>query len=306
MNTVSVHIVTYNSESDIEACIEAVFKQTYPVHEVLVIDNNSVDSTRSILELYSDRIQIVGNSSNNGFAAAHNQAIRLTHTDFCLILNPDVTLHPDYLLELFRFIEEKPRNRVGSLTGKLLLKSNPLLVDSCGICMSKARRAYDLGNDESAAQWSEFREVFGVSGAAALYSRAMINAISYKEQFFDNNFFAYKEDVDVAWRAQLLGWKAVFVPKAIGHHERGWKVGTRKRQSMFVRRLSYINRYKMIIKNDSLSSICKHIFPIVLYECMSFGYVILREPKILLAWKILCRDWKQLREWRKFIMNDLK
>ncbi|WP_144940561.1 glycosyltransferase family 2 protein [Paenibacillus sp. 32O-W] len=304
MKTVSIHIVTYNSESDIEACLEAVLQQSYPIQQVIVIDNNSHDTTIQLLEKYLDRIHLVQNKVNVGFAPAHNHAMRISNSDYCLVLNPDVVLHPDYVRELMEEVEDKPE--IGSATGKLLLKSTPDLVDSTGLVMNKARRAFDRGAGTSRYQWDQRKEIFGVSGAAALYSRRMIMDISIEGQFYDENFFAYKEDVDVAWRAQIYGWKAVFVPEASAYHERGWKAGNRKKQPLFIRQYSYINRYRMMIKNDHPAYILKHLPFITLYELASLSYVILREPGLLKAWKSVLKEWGPLRRQRSIIQQNRK
>lgn len=306
MKTVSVHIVTYNSAQFIEACLESVLLQDYPIAQIIVVDNASRDATPDLLKSYGKRIKTLFNTVNQGFAGAHNQAIQLSESDYCLVLNPDVSLRPDYLSSLLFYNNQWPNVKLGSLTGKLLLKSNPELVDSCGLIINRARRAFDLGSGEPEGSWRESRLVFGVSGAAALYSRQMIRDISFQEEFFDNCFFAYKEDVDVAWRAQLFGWEAVFVPEAIAYHERGWKKGNRNKQTLYVRRLSYINRYKMILKNERIPWEIRNIWPLLVYECLSLGYVILREPRLLRAWSMFWRDWKKLKSWRTFIQSKTK
>lgn len=304
MRTVSVHIVTFNSGQDIRSCLESVIKQEYPIRSIIVIDNASRDTTCDVLEEYKERITLIRNTVNLGFAAAHNQAIHLSETDYCLILNPDVTLRQDYLSKLMSYVENRQDTRLGSLTGKLLLKSTTDMVDSCGLSINKARRAVDLGAGENQRFWKESCPVFGVSGAAALYSIKMIRNISFGGDFFDNCFFAYKEDVDVAWRAQLFGWEAAFIPDAIAFHERGWKAGNRGKQPLFVRKLSYINRYKMMLKNDRLFWVFRHLGPLLLYECLSLGYILLREPFLLSAWFSFIRDWKKLRAWRRFIQSN--
>jgi GT2 family glycosyltransferase len=282
MKTVNVHIVTFNSEAYIVPCLESVFRQTYPISRILVVDNASSDRTRAILERYRNKIEIVPNAVNIGFAPAHNQALRASSFDYALILNPDIRLHEDYVAHLVEVMEREPG--VGSATGKLLRSQEQGTIDSTGLIINRARRAFDRGAEEPALNWSGSSEVFGVSGAAALYKRAMVEDISIDGEFFDADFFAYKEDVDVAWRAQLLGWKAYYEPKAIATHERGWKSGGRKKQPVFVRRLSYINRYKMMVKNDRLSYVFRHLPFIIPYEILSLGYALIKEPELLPAW----------------------
>lgn len=110
--------------------------------------------------------------------------------------------------------------------------------------INKARRAFDRGQGKAANAYDNPNEVFGVSGAAALYSSKMIKQISIDGEFFDEDFFAYKEDVDVAWRARIFGWGAAYVPGAIAYHERGWKTGSREKQPLFIRQHSFANRHQ--------------------------------------------------------------
>lgn len=301
MKTVSVHIVTFNSRKDIEKCLDSVFIQNHPVSQIIVIDNGSGDGTQEILLKYKEQIMIVFNTSNTGFAPAHNQAIKLSKADYHLVLNPDVTLHPDYIYELIKHAEQG--DRVGSLTGKLVFQSSPDTIDSCGLRINKARRGFELGGERPTSEYTSSIEVFGVSGAAALYSREMINDISFQGEFFDETFFAYKEDVDVAWRARLLGWKAAMVPAAQAYHERGWKKGSRSKQSLFIRKFSYINRYKMIFKNDRLKYILKNLPSLFLYELMSLSYILIREPRLLCAWGLMFKDYKRMKLWRAYIRS---
>jgi GT2 family glycosyltransferase len=301
MYTASIHIVTYNSSEHIDDCLEAVLMQSYPINQIVIIDNASKDNTLEKLQKWNSKIQLVKNIKNNGFAGGHNQAIRMTDTDFCLILNPDVVLDKDYVLKTIEALENTPR--AGSATGNLLFKADPKRIDSTGLIIKKARRAFDRGAHQSEEHFQQSEEVFGVSGAAAMYAREMINDISLDGEFFDEDFFAYKEDVDVAWRAQLLGWKALYEPSAVAYHERGWKEGGRSSKPLFVRRLSYMNRYKMMVKNDTATMMLKHIVPLFIYECISFAYALVREPKLLGAWADFFRKYSDLRKKRHAIRS---
>ncbi|MDF2857246.1 MAG: hypothetical protein K0Q87_3097, partial [Neobacillus sp.] len=110
----------------------------------------------------------------------------------------------------------------------------------------------------------------------------------------------------VAWRAQLFGWGALYVPEATAYHERGWKKDSRKNQPLFIRRFSYINRYRMIIKNESYLYILLHSIFILPYEISSLGYAIIKEPGLLKAWIYLFYDYKKLLYKRKVIMKKKK
>lgn len=194
--TVTVHIVTYNSAEDIEVCLNAVLRQTYELQKVIVIDNASVDGTAERVRNYIERtesriIQLISNPSNTGFAPAHNQAIRMTESDYVLVLNPDVELGNGYVERLVREMERQPE--IGSATGLLLFKDSPGTVDSTGLAMNGIWRAFDRGAGEPATAWKESGEAFGVSGAAALYRREMIREISHQGEFFDESFLPIKK-----------------------------------------------------------------------------------------------------------------
>jgi GT2 family glycosyltransferase len=304
MTTVSVHIVTYNSGEYIESCLKALFQQTYPIEQIIVIDNASSDHTLVKLQPFMDRIHVVYNQINIGFAGGHNQAMDLSKSNFHLVLNPDVILDKQYIEKIMDFLVQNPE--VGSAAGQLLLESNPTVIDSTGLIINKQRRAFDRGVNEPAIQWSKSSYIFGVSGAAAIYSNGMVQDISIYGEFFDADFFAYKEDVDVAWRAQLLGWKSYFVADANAIHTRGWKVGTRKKQPLFIRKLSYINRYKMMFKNEGLEYILRHFFSIVFFEIASLGYLILREPQVFPVWLDFIKEIPNLLNKRKQIRKKSK
>lgn len=255
------------------------------------------------LHTYLPKLILIENKLNTGFAPAHNQAIAATNTDYVLVLNPDLTLAPDYVSRLMKQMESNPL--IGSATGKLLLRADHSHIDSTGLRMNKARRAFDRGAGEPSEQWNESGIVFGVSGAAAMYSRRMIADISIEGEFFDGDFFAYKEDVDVAWRAELFGWLAYFDAEAIGYHERGWKTAGRGGKSMFIRRISYINRYKMIYKNERSRTLLLTLIYALPYEIAAHGYMLLKEPKLFKAWSSFLAQRTNLQQKRRYIQDTV-
>lgn len=305
MPTISVHIVTHNSEKDIKKCLESVLAQSIPIQQVLVIDNQSTDRTLKVVNFFED-VKVIKNNYNSGFAGGHNQGINISVSDYILVLNPDVVLQKDYVKNI---IDEMDKNReIGSSTGKLYRNINHRILDSTGIIIKKNRRAFDRGSGETdRGQYDQLQEIFGVSGAAAVYRRKMIEDISISGQFFDETFFAYKEDVDVSWRAQLLGWKSLFVPDAIAKHSRGWQ-DEKKRSDvpLFIRQKSYINRYFCILKNDVVSLFVLHLPIIILYEILSFAYAVLKERELLSAWKGFKSEYLTMKQKRKCIMNKRK
>lgn len=303
--TVSVQIVTFNSEEDIEKCLKAVENQSYPINRLLVIDNNSDDNT--LLKVQSfENVEIIKNEKNVGFAQGHNQGIFMTNTDYILVLNPDVQLHEKYIEYIVEALEAN--TSIGMATGKLYRNMEKQIMDSTGIQMKKNRRAIDRGTGEiDTGQYDTMNLIFGVSGAAAIYKRELISSISINREFFDESFFAYKEDVDVSWRAQILGWESLFVNKAIAMHSRGWKEDKKRSEiPVYIRQKSYMNRYFYIVKNDQLTYYMLHLPFILFFELASFFYTVLKERELLSSWKFIIKQWKSLKLKRAFIMSNRK
>jgi GT2 family glycosyltransferase len=284
MPTICVCIVTFNSSADIADCLTAVDRQSIPIQSIIVVDNASTDQTIEVVKVCKTTslipIILIENQTNNGFAGGQNQAIEETNSDYVLVLNPDVRLQVDYIERLIHTLEIN--ECAGSATGQLVFSHDPGMIDSAGLIMNFLRIAHDRGAGEPVDNWRETGEVFGVSGAASLYSQQMISDISLNGNFFDEEFFAYKEDVDVAWRAQRFGWKAYYNPEAIALHARGWKKGKRGEIPLFVRQHSYMNRFFTLIKNESFGiHLMLRLPAIFFYEILKIGYILLREPELL-------------------------
>src|SRR5579884_3307735 len=251
---VSVTIVTYNSGRFIRRCLESVLEQKYRDKEIIVIDNASTDGTIDILEQFEDRCTIVYNDENIGFAAAQNQAIAMSSGEWVLTLNPDVLLLPGFIQSLVD--AGSIDSGAGTVCGKLLtilatfdLPDKPL-VDSTGIYFTPMLRHLDRGSQEvDNGHYLNYEYVFGATAAAALYRREMIDDVSIDGEFFDPDFFVYREDADVAWRAQLLGWRCVYTPHARGYHVRNVLPGNRRALPAEINMHSVKNRFLMRIKN---------------------------------------------------------
>lgn len=306
MKKVSVQIVTYNSAKDIVNCLKGVFEQTHPDLEVLVIDNASLDRTVELISANFPQVNIIENQANIGFAPAHNQGFKIAVGDYVLVLNPDIALTQNYIEELAKAMEQEPQ--AGMVTGKLLRmtpEGKPTnIIDSTGLIIYKNRRVVDRGQgEEDQGDYQKAEFIFGASGAAPLYRKTMLEDTAVNGEYFDESFFAYKEDVDLSWRAQLLGWKCQYLPKAVAYHGRGWSPGKRKKIPAFLRLHSLKNRYLTLVKNDELVNLLPHLPQLLWYELKVFGYLLFREPETLKVYREFFRLLPAAMQKRRIIMS---
>jgi GT2 family glycosyltransferase len=287
-------VVTHNSGPFIGRCLDAVFRQEYESLEVIVVDNASEDETRLALAPYRDRIRLIENDSNAGFAAAQNQAIAASHGQWILTLNPDVLLEPSFIA---RLVEAGGLDaRAGSVCGKLLRLRRDLTIpptpriDSTGIYFTRAMRHFDRGwNEADDGRFNQTEYVFGASAAAALYRREMIADVSLDDGFFDPDFFTYREDADVAWRAQLLGWRCIYAPQALAHHVRRLVNGSRLGAPAILKMHSVKNRFLMRIKNMTGDLYRRNWLPATSRDLLVAGGCLFYEPGSLPAFWRLAR-----------------
>lgn len=246
---VSVVIVTWNSAPFLRRCLAALAAQTHPSIELIHVDNASSDESVAIVRENATATHII-NDTNRGFSAAVNQAVRIANGEFVLLLNPDAYLEPDYVSALVAAL-----NGFGMATGKLL-QAESGLIDSKGIRMTHSGRHFDIDQGQPDTRHptpdTPPAEVFGVSGAAAMYRMSFIRDVTIGGEFLDEDFFAFREDADVAWRGRLFGWKAIYVPGAIAHHVRTVTPEKRRALSPMINMHGVKNRFLLRLKNEGL------------------------------------------------------
>ena len=239
----SIVVVNWNGRQYLKPCLRSLQQQTFQDFEVIVVDNGSTDGSVQLLATAFGWVRLIRNRENRGFAAANNQAIRASNAPFVATLNNDTRPEPGWLDALMYAIESNPR--VGSCASHMLFADRPGMINSAGIAIDRACIAWDrLGGQPDAPGETTPQEVFGACAGAALYRRAMLDEID----LFDEDFFAYLEDVDLAWRAQAAGWCSLYVPAArvVHHHS-----GTAVEGSRFKGRLLGRNKIWLIAKNVS-------------------------------------------------------
>lgn len=301
MKSVSVIILNWNGKDLIEKCIESVLNQNYKPLKIILIDNASTDGSSELIDKHSS-VSIVKNEINKGFAKAMNEGIKLSDGDYVLLLNYDIILRPDFVNEMVKAIESN--NKIGSVSGKLLrlnsTKDMPV-IDSTGHIIFRNRLAENRGENEiDRGQFDQVESVFGTCGAAALYKREMLEDIKVNDEYFDEAFFAFWEDVDLDWRARLRGWQCIYTPYAVAYHERG---GPFLRRSKFVELHNYKNRYFLMIKNDSFWSLLKNFPQLLFTEILKGGALIFRCPSALKGWIYVAKELPAMFSKRKIIQQ---
>lgn len=261
---VSIVLVTWNSAGYLPRCLEGIAKQTWPDLELLVVDNGSADGSADLAAPHARAV--IRNEANLGFSAAVNQAVAIARGGKILLLNPDCYLAPEYVERLASALESAGPD-FGSATGKLLaargLTIEPAaVIDSMGIRMTRSGRHLDIGQGAPDTEWPSFAglrdlgagryEVFGVSGAAAMFRRSFIEDVTIEKEFLDVDFFAYREDADVAWRGRLFGWRALCDPTAVAWHVRRVTPAVRSDLPASVNLHGVKNRFLLRIKNEAL------------------------------------------------------
>jgi len=246
---VTAAILNWNGGDMVTRCLHSLLKQTRKPEQRIVVDNASSDGSLERLQDQDPELEVIANRSNVGFARAANQAFGAARGRWLLLVNLDVEFEPDYLETLLAAGERD--GDIGALTGKLLRPAKTgqtATVDSAGHILYRNGWAANRGEDRAdCGQWERSEEVFGVTGAAALYRMRMLReVIDGPARPFDERFFAYIEDVDLDWRMRWLGWKAWYEP-AVAWHRRG---GTGARRTPFILRHILKNRLLLIANND--------------------------------------------------------
>ncbi|MBI2902351.1 MAG: glycosyltransferase [Candidatus Methylomirabilis oxyfera] len=260
---VSVIMVNYNCGAFLDLIFPSLFGQRYENFEVIVVDNGSTDGSVDRIRNEYSSARVIELGVNTGFSHANNVGIREAKGELILTVNFDVALENDFIGELVSAIQTD--ERVGWAAGYVLKLATYGLtgeIDCSGHYMTRSRYAhgFDLSKPFRRADYFSPAYVFGASACAALYRRAMLEDIAVDGEVFDEDFFAYFEDVDLDWRAQQRGWKCRYTPLALGYHMRGG-TGLIKRPEVAALELS--NRFLMMIKNDTGSLLLRdllHVF----------------------------------------------
>lgn len=259
MAKVTVIIPNYNGKEYIKECLDSLRNQSMKDIHILVIDNASEDGSDNIIEQEYPEVELHRLKQNFGFCRAVNEGIRLTKTEYLILLNNDTKADSEFVKELYECIDSHPDTF--SVASKMLQMHHPEKIDAAGDLYCCLGWAFSLGKDKKASKYNKESVIFSACGGAAIYRKAVFEEIGY----FDELHFSYLEDVDVGYRARIMGYTNRFTPKAIVYHAGSGTTGSR--YNPFKVRIAARNSWYVVFKNMPLLQLIIN-FPFIL---MGFG-----------------------------------
>jgi len=257
----SVIVLNYNGKDLLEECLESLSRQTYPNYEIILVDNGSTDDSGEYARSHFPHVQVVQLKKNRGFAGGNNFGLHHAKGDYIALLNNDTRVEPQWLESLCDALDR--HEDAGTAASKMLIYDNPKLIDAAGDMFfgwGTVRRRGHLMLDENA--YDKEISVFGACAGAALYRREMIEKIG----FLDEDFLIYFDDVDLSFRAQLAGWKCIYVPEARVLHKVSATMEKTKSFSVYI---SKRNSMWVVLKNMPTPLLWKYGFLIFAYNFIS-------------------------------------
>jgi GT2 family glycosyltransferase len=324
--SLTISVLAYRSIDTIEACIRSCLALEHDGAVTLVVREQGGDDAEAALlnrlQQQSDadpgRHMVVTRGENLGFAGGHNLALRERRTDLFLPLNADATLDPAFVQAALAAFDDPA---VAAVQGKIVRSDASRTLDTAGLLPLRNRAVVNRGQGQpDVGQFDAPEEIFGPDGAAPLYRRTALDDVAVPfsaftrghtpadvVEYFDERFFAYKEDVDLAWRLQWRGWRTMYVPTAVAWHGRGARgssgmgvrrfVDDRLAQSPTVRRYGFTNHRLMQVKNDDLRVLARDAFPFLSREIAAWSFGLLTDPRLVTAVIALIRRLPET--WRK-------
>jgi GT2 family glycosyltransferase len=295
MAKIAINILNYSHDVEtIRECMDSILAQSFEDLELVYMDNESKYRETCIpfvQEAYGNnpRVKIVIHPKNLGYTGGHNDFFTKNQAEFLMVINPDTKMEKDFLAKIMPIFDDP---KVAAATGKIIKpfknENGETILDSTGVSISRSRAAYDRGHLEvDKGQYDSDTDIFGVSGAGAIYRKTALEDTKLSEgEYFDKDYFAYMEDVDLSWRMRLYGYSIRFVPAAILFHERALAASEgglksfltflrhNKSASGWLKGMSLRNRLWTLIKCDFGFAFWKDSPFIIVRELAKWGYVV--------------------------------
>ena len=209
---VTIVIPNYNGKHFMEPCLSSLSEQTYKDFHILVVDNASSDGSIEYMEENYPDIELIKLQKNYGFSKAVNIGIQHSRTPYVILLNNDTTVDTRYVEEMVKAIEKSPK--IFSVSSKMIQMYHPELIDSAGDLYTLSGWGVCRGCGRPVSNYQKYDEIFTACAGAAIYRRSVFDEIGY----FDENHFAYLEDIDIGYRARIYGYYNMYCPTALVYH----------------------------------------------------------------------------------------
>ncbi len=210
---ISVVIPNWNGERFLRGCLQSLREQTFKAFEVILVDNASTDGSLALVEREFPEVKVVKLDRNLGLTGGANAGIKAAQGEVIALLNNDAEAHPNWLESLWDALQRHPE--AGMAASKILLYDRRGIINSAGDFYRIDGVPGNRGVwEEDKGQYDREEYVFGACGGAAAYRKAMLEEIG----LFDEDMFMYCEDVDLAWRAQIAGYRCIYTPEAVAYH----------------------------------------------------------------------------------------
>ena len=291
MSLVSAIIVNRDKKTYLKDCLDSLLNQTHSSIEIIVVDNGSQDGSQEMLKEEFPQVKLIANEHNQLYCRAQNQGNRIAEGEYIICLNNDVVLEKDFVEEALKAANTD--ERIGMVCGKIISWDRQTL-DSAGQLLGRSRRPIERGyKKKDTGIFDQPCYIFSAGGVAPLYKRKMLDGIKIEDEYFDESYGMFYEDLDIAWRANLLGWKGFYTPRALAYHRRGGtakvyapKIGFLKRYDFAYLpaelKISLIkNRYMTILKNDCKKDFIINLPWIIAYEIKLWAYIIFFNPYLI-------------------------
>lgn len=252
---VTIVIPNYNGKHFMEPCLASLKKQTYRDYRILVVDNASTDGSIEYMKENYPEIDVIALDQNYGFSRAVNVGIQNSATPYVILLNNDTTVDPHYVEEMVKAIEKSPR--IFSVSSKMIQMYHPELIDSAGDLYTLIGWGICRGTGRPVTNYTEADEIFTACAGAAIYRRSAFKKIGY----FDENHFAYLEDIDVGYRAKIYGYKNMYCPTALVYHVGSGTSGSK--YNSFKVKLSARNNIYLNYKNMPIVQLILNFLPLL-------------------------------------------
>lgn len=283
---VEIIVLNTNGKAHIFDCLDSLEKTNYKNLKVSVVDQKSTDGSPEKIETEYKWVNLIRNKENNGFVGGNNQILKKSKAKYCIMLNDDTTQDPNWISELVKIAEKDEKiaalqPKVRSLRDKKMFEyagAGGGHIDRYGYSLCRGRVYFDVEKDNG--QYDDLAKIFWCCGVAMMLRMSVLNKIGY----LDEDYFIYFEEVDLAWRMNLSGYKQVYVPSSVIYHLGSATMGDLKSGFKFKKIfLLHRNGWITVLKNYSFSSWWKVIPMKIFLELAAFFRFLLIQPMRSLA-----------------------